>query len=251
MELEELAARVKAGEPGAALKLWEAVRRFVEMKARRWVNNAMFCRVEVCDLTQAGFLAVLETAERFEPGQGYGFLHALGYALKKAFAEATGTRSTKRDAVQYAESIDATANPNDPDGLTLSELIPDEGAALAFVGVEYADFLSYCRGMIGAALDSLTPAQARIIRLRYLRGMTLEAVAQICGLSSRQAASEAEERGLYDMWRGKYRRELRDCLTAFEDFRQYGEAARSDTWSRTGLSRTEAEALVNTGRDST
>ena len=29
MELEELAARVKAGEPGAALKLWEAVRRFV------------------------------------------------------------------------------------------------------------------------------------------------------------------------------------------------------------------------------
>lgn len=250
MELEELAARVKAGEPGAALKLWEAVRRFVETKARDRVRAAPGCCVEVCDLTQAGFLAVVETAERFEPGQGYGFLHALGYRLKNAFAEATGTRSTKRDAIQYADSIEATADRNDPDGLTLSELIPDEGAALAFVGVEYADFLSYCRGVIGAALDSLTPAQARIIRLHYLRGMTLEAAATRCGYSSKQAASETEQRGLFHMGRGKYRRELRECLTAFEDFRQYGEAARSDTWSRTGISRTEAAALVNTGRDS-
>lgn len=33
--LDELALCLKAGEPGAALKLWDAVRRFVEMKARK------------------------------------------------------------------------------------------------------------------------------------------------------------------------------------------------------------------------
>lgn len=248
MELEELAARVKAGEPGDMLELWEAVRRFVEVKARDRAK-APGCCVEVCDLTQSGFLAVLETAEKYERGQGYGFLHALGYELKKAFAEATGTRSTRRDAIQYADSAEAAAYRDDPDGPTVGELLPDEAAALAFTGVEYADFLTYCRGVIGLALDSLTPAQAGIIRLHYLKGWTLDEVARICGLSSKQAASETEQRGLFHMERGKYRRELRECLTAFDDFHAYGEAAQRDTWSRTGLSRTEAAALVNAGRE--
>lgn len=247
MELEELAARVRAGESGAMLELWEAVRRFVEMKARD-MAKAPGCCVEVCDLTQAGFLAVLETAERFERGQGYGFLHALGYELKKAFAEATGTRSTKRDAIQYADSTEMAAYRDESDGPTVGDMLPDEAAALAFTGVEYADFLTYCRGVIGAALDSLTPAQAGIIRLHYLNGWTLKAAAIRCGLSGKQAASDTEKRGLFRMELGKYRRELRECLTAFDDFHAYGEAARNDTWRKTGLSRTEA-ALVNTGRE--
>lgn len=41
----------------------------------------------------------------------------------------------------------------------------------------------------------------------------------MCGLSSKQAAKEAEERALDRLARGKYRRELRECLEAFGDFR--------------------------------
>lgn len=249
MELEELAAKAKAGEPGALLELWGAVGRFVELKARDRVRAAPGCCVEVCDLTQAGFLAVMETADRFEPGKGYGFLSALSYALKKAFGEATGTRSTRRDALQYADSVEAAAYRDDPDGPTVADMLPDDGAALAFVGVEYADFLSYCRGVIGAALNTLTPAQAAVVRLHYLEDWTLDEAAALCGLSSKQAASDTEQRGLARMERGKYRRELRECLTAFDDFHAYDEAAKRDIWGRTGISRTEAAALVNMGRE--
>ena len=246
MELEELAARVKAGEPGAMLELWEAVRRFVEVKARDRAK-ATGCCVEVCDLTQAGFLAMVKTAERFERGQGYGFLHALGYALRNAFAEATGTRSSKRDAIQYADSADEAAYRDDPDGPTVGELLQDEGADLAFAGVEYADFLTYCRGVIGLALDKLTPTQAAIIRLHYLKGWTLEEISQMRGLSSRQTVQQTEQRGLQYLSQCSMTRELRDCLTAFEDFHAYGEAAQRETWMWTGISRTEAAVLVNTG----
>ena len=249
MSVEELADKVKRGEPGAMLELWQSVRRFVEMKAGQR-SRASGGRAEVEDLTQAGFLAVIDTAQRFKPGHGWGFLHALGYALQKAFAQETGTRSTRRDLLQYADSAESAAYREDPDGPTVAETVPDSGAALAFMGVEYADFLTYCRGVINSALDTLPDAQAAVIRLHYLQGVTLEESALLCGLSSKQAASDTEQRGLCRMERGKYGRDLRDCLTAFDDFHAFGEAARWDIWSRTGISRTEAAALVKTGRES-
>ena len=60
----------------------------------------------------------------------------------------------------------------------------------------------------------------------------------ICGLSGKQAACDAEERALEHLARGKYRRELWECLAAFIDFR----AAKSGPWNG---SRTEAAALAH------
>ncbi len=124
------------------------------------------------------------------------------------------------------------------------DLLPDDGAALAFAGVEYRDFLDYCRRLIAAALDTLPERWAELLRLHYLKGRSLEEAAPLCGLSCKQAASDVEFRALLRLERGKYRRELRDCLEAFEDFREYQTAAKCETWKRTGLSRTEAAALI-------
>lgn len=246
MELEELAARVKAGEPGTVLELWEAVRRFVEMKARERARAGG--RVPLEDLTQDGFLAVLDAAEQYDPGkENAAFLSLLSLTLRKRWAEEAGTRSTRRDALQYSDSLDAPAVAGDEDSAPAVDLIADEGAALAFTGVEYLDFLDYCRRMIAAALDTLPPVQGALLRLHYLEGRSLEDAAPLCGLSCKQAASDTEFRALLRLERGKYRRELRDCLEAFEDFREYQEAAGRETWKRTGLSRTEAGALVNVG----
>lgn len=227
------------------LDLWEAVRRFVEVKARDYAHH---CRVPLEDLRQDGFLAMLDAVELYDTEREHGaFLPLLSFTLRKRFSEEMGVRSSKRDALQYADSIDGPAFPDEPDGPTVGESLEDEGAALAFSGVEYANFIDYCRGMIGAALDTLTDAQASILRLHYLEGLSLEAAAPLCGLSGKRTASEAEKRALSHLERGRYRRELRECLTAFDDFRDYEEAAQRDTWSRTGISRTEAAALVKLG----
>lgn len=246
MELEELAAQVKAGEPGAVLELWEDVRRFVEKEARRRAGVGSCAPLD--DLRQAGFLAVLDAAERYDPDRGNAsFLSLLCFTLRKRWAEEAGTRSTRRDALQYADSLDAPAVAGDEDSDHAVDLLPDGGAALAFMGVEYADFLDYCRRLIRAALETLPPAQGALLRMHYLEGRSLEYAAPLCCLSSKQAASDTEFRALLRLERGKYRRELRECLEAFDDFREYQTAAKCETWRRTGLSRTEAAALVNVG----
>ena len=242
-ELDTLALKVRDRESGAMLELWGAVRRFVVMLARRRAASPG-CRTTVEDLAQAGFLAVITTADQYEPGAGHSFIQALSFSLRKAFAEEPGTRSTKRDALQYADSTETAAYRDDPEGLTVGELLPDDGAALAFMGVDYVDFLEYCRQEIRTALDTLPPKYAVLLRLHYLEGKTLEEVAALCGLSSKQAASEAKYRALQRLEHGRRRRELWECLVAFDDFREYQEASKRDTWAKTGLSRTEAAALV-------
>lgn len=246
MGLDELAAQVKAGEPGAMLELWEAVRRFVEMKARKQARAG--CRVPLEDLIQAGFLAVLDAADKYDPGkENASFLSLLAFTLRSRWAEEARIRTSKRDTLQYAGSLDAPAVAGDEDSAPAVDLVADEGAALAFSGVEYRDFLRYCRRLICAALDTLPEVQAAVIRLHYLEGQTLEDAATLCGLSSKGAASDTEFRALLRLERGQYRRELRECLEAFEDFREYQRAARHESWRSTGLSRTEAAALVNVG----
>ncbi len=230
---------VQAGEPGATLKLWEEVRRFVAKSAYRWASNSNG-RTPHEDLMQAGFLAMLDAVEKFDPErEGGGFLSVLRLTLKTRFAEESGIRTTRRDALHYAESADAPAYE---DGPTVEDTVPDRSAALAFADVEYGDLLDYCRRIIGAALDSLPPAQAAIVRLRYLDGLTLDEVA--ARRTSKQAVKEAEERALDHLARGKYRWELRECLWAFEDFHAAWDTARADTWS-TATSRTETAALRN------
>lgn len=197
---------VQAGEPGATLKLWEGARRFVAKSAHRWAHNSNG-RISHEDLMQAGFLAVLDAVERFDPEREDGsFLSVLRLTLKSQFAEESGIRTSKRDALNYAESMDAPAYE---DGPAVEDTVPDRGAALAFAGVEYGDLLDYCRRIISAALDSLPPAQAAIVRLYYLDGLTLEDTALQCGMSGKQAVKEAEDRALDRLARGKYRWELR------------------------------------------
>ncbi len=244
MELERIVESVRAGEPGAMLELWEAVRRFVEVKAKAYAYR---CRVPLDDLRQDGFLAMLDAVKLYDTEREHSdFLTLLAFMMQKRFSEEVGVRSSKRDALKYADSINVPAFSDEPDGPTVGEALPDDGAALAFSGIEYENFLDYCRGVIGAALDTLTDAQAAILRLHYLEGRSLNDAAPLCGLSCAQAASETEYRALTRLERGRYRRELRECLTAFADFRDYWEATQWDTWSHTGISRTEAAAIVKT-----
>lgn len=238
--LEELVIRVKSQEPGAMLELWEAVRRFVEMKARGQIRAGS--RVPLEDLKQAGFFAMLDAAEEYEAERDgkSSFLSLLRFKLQNRFAEESGVKTTKRDALQFARSADSPAY-EDEDGPTVAELVPDTSAALAFTGVEYRDFLDYCRRVISAALDTLPEAQADLLRLHYLEGLSLEEAAPICGMYSRQAASDTEFKALCRLERGKYRRELRECLEAFKDY----EAARLECYDRHISRRTEATALLH------
>ena len=242
MTRQEFAAAVEAvrtGRPGAMLELWQGVRGFVASYAFKW-ERGFGERVTRDDLMQAGFLAVADAVEIYDAERENGsFLSVLCFMLRERFAKECGVRTTKRDALQFAESAESTAY-GDENAPTIADTIPDAKASLAFTGVEYRDFMPYCRGVIKAAFETLSESQADILRLRYLDGLTLEEIAKTHGISSKQATDEAEKRALDRLARGKYRQALRECLDTLADLRAGMDAERADLWS---ASRTEKAAL--------
>ena len=251
-----LATDVKEGKPGAMLKLWEAVQRFVAMKARKQIEQYYQYQVYVTldDLMQSGFIAVVDAAERYVPdpdvksNETNRYLALLDFTLKTRWRELYGVRSSKRDALQYSDSLDAPAFRDDPESPSIADATPDESAAIAFMDIEYKDFLEYCRRVIGAALDSLPEEQAGAIRLHYLKGMTLDSIAELYHKSSRTAIIATIQRAFYRLTHGsKYRRPLRECLEAFEDFREYNGASRNTgigAFKHSDMSSTEAGAFI-------
>ena len=88
---------------------------------------------------------MLDAVKLFEPERGTKFLTVLSWTLKKRFAEENGIRGTRRDALQFSGSMDEPRDNSEKEAALVE--VEDEGAALAFMGVEYADFLTYCRGV--------------------------------------------------------------------------------------------------------
>lgn len=94
-EFTAAVASVQAGEPGAMLNLWEGVRRFVVKYAYRWAHNSNGHILHE-DLMQAGFLAMLDAVDRFDPGrEDASFLSVLRLTIKTRFAEESGIRTKK------------------------------------------------------------------------------------------------------------------------------------------------------------
>lgn len=220
MTNEELAVRAKAHEDLAVLELWEAVRRFVEMKAAQYLRAADYNTIaEYDDLVQDGFIAMLDAVELFDPERGGVFIGSLSYTLQKRFAEEGGHRSSKRDPLQLAGSLDAPIHPGEEDGGSIADAVPDPCGEYAFALVEYEDFVVYTRRLLRAAMESLTDAQREAIEKHYLQGLRYDEIAALEGCE-RQAAHYRAKTGLYYMRRGRYRRELRAALQGFEEFRE-------------------------------
>lgn len=219
MTNEELARKVKEGEPWATLELWEAVKRFIEMKARNYYSmRGDNFRIELDDLIQAGFLAMLDAVEIFDSERGGAYIGTLDLTLKKRFAEVAGVRSSKRDVLQYAVTADRALFADDPDGPTIADSLEDPGGEYAFCLVEYRDFMRYVRQLLKAAMGRLTPHARRYIRRYYWGGLTLE---EIAGKGrSKEGPRQVIERGLHHMRRGRFRRELWEALQGFGDFEE-------------------------------
>ena len=222
MTNEELAIRAKAHEDLAVLELWEAVYRLIGMYARIYLAACDYddTRVEYEDLTQDGFIAMMDAVELFDPERGTKFTTILGYTIRKRFAEEGGHRSQKQQrsrAIQRAESLNAPLYQGEEDGDSKVDALADPCGEYAFALVEFEDYIVYTRRLINAAMDCLTSGQRESIEKHYLQGLLFDDIAKNEGCK-RQAVQLRAKTGLYLMRRGRYRRELRAALRGFEDF---------------------------------
>lgn len=147
---------VKNGETDI-LTLWTAAQRFAMKQAVRWRSVAMGQGVELEDLEQVAFVALLTTLDDWQQERG-AFLTLYGLKLKAAFTEATGQRTVRqqKDPINYALSLDAPVADNDGEPFTIADILPDLSTEAAFenVGLQIA---------IRAAIETLSAEERNAI----------------------------------------------------------------------------------------
>lgn len=191
MSNEELAVLIQSGRRELLLKLWEGVRRYAWKKSAAWPRAGL----EVEDLMQAAFLALLEAVNSFSPDKG-GFLTWYTFRLKTAFAEVTGWRTEhqRRDPLRAAVSLDASLTDEEGD-VTLADTIPDPAAEAVIEGTAL-------RLTVQGILEELPEDQQAALYRRYWLDIPLDGA----GRKAHDAALRAlrhpsMSRRLREVWR--------------------------------------------------
>ena len=180
MSNEELAVRIKAGERDRLLELWVQVKDLVAWYAVRRYNAAPgLGGVEVDDLIQSGFIAMVEAVESFDPGAGYKFSTWMKRPLQTAFAKAGGylTEKQKMDPLHRCDSLDRPVGEDDGDTLGDLQAAPDDDMEAA----ERRIWLEQLRAALDKAVATLPAEWEELIDRHYYLGETLQQTADSMG----------------------------------------------------------------------
>ena len=103
MTNEELCLRYQSGDMDAANELIENNMAYIRSIALKYHNGYRNIRLDEDDYTQAGSLALLRAAERFDPEKGAQFLTYAGHAVRNAIIDAIRTEYPDADVVPLEE----------------------------------------------------------------------------------------------------------------------------------------------------
>lgn len=218
------------------LQLWDQVKRWVSRVAMRWYLSFEGGRgVEVCDLIQSGYIAMVDATLTFEDGNG-SFISWLTYYLQTQYAIVYGikTEHTKRDPLNAAISLDAPIG--DEDGMTVAETVVDPDGENGYQQIEDSDYIRALREALESALNDIPPKNADVIRKRYFEGQAQKDIATAAGVSP-QEIHNRERKGFAYLRKSN----TIDKLREFDVYACTGFKA----WSRSGMSVQERYVIMN------
>ena len=209
MTNEELVALIQAGERDRLPELWDRVERFVASRANRLLiaigpDKAALAGVEFGDLYNSGYFALVAAADSYKPEAGALFITWFALRLKSAFAEVCGWRTSKRDPLNSAKSMDARLKEDDEGSGAFGDFIPDPRAAQALQDVEEKLYQEQLHAALERALGTLEADEEAVIRARYYQGRTPE--------ETGPQARKLESHAFVKLRRPQVRRELEQFI---------------------------------------
>lgn len=136
------------------LTLWAAVRGYAAKKAPRWVAALHHrCGVELDDLMQEAYLAMLRAVRLWRPDGGTGFIGIYELTLRTAFADACGIRTvrSRSDPLQTAVSLDTPVGEDGEETNALVDFVQDTQAEDRLLEIEREELVE----AVQAALQQL------------------------------------------------------------------------------------------------
>lgn len=229
MTNEELCIAIQDGAQWRMEELYNAVVRFIHQQATKRLAafNVPPAAVDVEDLEQQAYFAVLDAVAAFDRDEEYAFITILGYHLKNAFNAVLGK-------CKLELSLDAPVF-SDNEKTTLGDTVPDERDYIA--GVDDGVFTSQLAEALSEMLGTIPSEQAATIRCRYYEEMTQQETAEVMG-TTRDKVANMERKALRTLSTGRNRvilEEYRDEVPRFKvGLREY---------LRTGVSEEEKTLL--------
>jgi RNA polymerase sporulation-specific sigma factor len=178
---EELALLVQQGDSEALPLLWEKTCQLITRMAKQYhyFLDGNKYGVEIDDLIQEGYFALLNAVKYYKPEKGYAFTTYLTYTLKNAFKTAKRIRGGhNRDALNYATSLDMPVGEEGDN--TMVDFITDETAEAAYDALIVEDIAQI---ILATARGLSNPNEWRIIFECVYLGRTFESMADELGVS--------------------------------------------------------------------
>ena len=165
--------------PDCISKLWDTHVNMVRDYVRRRFKKTMYFEVE--ELVNESYFFFLDAIRKFEIDKGHKFSTFLHVNLQQLSRYVIQLDSTITRPADYSTKLkrDETTKLSSmsmdelckEDGTTFSEMYEDENAEKdATLPLEKSEGRAYLDGL----LSSLTPMQARIVRMRYLEGLSIK-----------------------------------------------------------------------------
>ena len=162
--------------------LWLTVERLILFWVNRYYPKAGTRLYDADDLIQAGFLAVCDAVQTYDPAQGMEFTSYLRFAVSTHFRAVMGTRGAKQRPEVSAMSLDELISAEDGDGSRL-ELLPDPTAELAYTRAVEDIAAAQDVAQLMPIIDRLPDDQRRALMLTGYKGITCGEAAEAVGCS--------------------------------------------------------------------
>ncbi|MDR1775779.1 MAG: hypothetical protein LBS17_05000 [Actinomycetes bacterium] len=190
MTNEELLQAINngGGDEQTLTALWEQTAHIFFMHSdglyRRHKDRADSCGAARDDFRQVCWFAFLDTikAHNAKPDTELKFTAFIGFHVRRRVYELLGYRTSKRNPLNGAVSLDAPLPGNDDENITIADSIADPQAELPFETADGSDIASEVERIVSA----LPEKQAAAVRGRFWRDKTLAEVGAELGLTPTQ-----------------------------------------------------------------
>lgn len=185
MSVEEMVSEYQRGNKDILPDLWRQVRGFAVKRAIQKMRNYRLSNedraVDVDDLTQEAYFAMVRAAETYDPEKDSSFLNWWNFYMKTAFNFALNVRTEKgrKSICHRYRSLDTPLAESDGD--TLASVIQSDSGEL-----EAADrriWRDELRRNLTPMLRQLPAQWQAILHKRYFEGKTLQEIAAETGTS--------------------------------------------------------------------
>ena len=221
MTNEELCGKIREGDSNALNALWEQTDRLFYAIARsvyaRHFERAASCGVEYADCRQSCWFAFLDAVEAYnrKPERDEKFSSFAGYHVRRHVYALLGLRTSKREPLNGADSLDAPLQSSEGE-YTIADTLADESAAVPFEDVADADI---AREVL-ERVDTLSEQRRGIIHRRFWENMSLAEIAKADGVSPTRVHNLYRD-ALRKLRRDKRLQEIRDEFYANANFTKH------------------------------